>query len=181
MIYNNLLPKEYQKRTNQEKMTRFFLLFYFYAAIVFASGAVLLLPAYFSLTFQEEDILRQINLTKKSVEARRVEEAEQSIRDVNKKLEVLAAHRSSPISSYLAALSEKTLAGVTLSSIIYSKEKQTMEIHGKALERPYFLKFLENLKQEEKFKSIDSPISNLLKERDLDFVVTIVLGRPEKK
>ncbi len=162
-------------------MTRFFLLFYFYATIVFASGVVLLLPSYFSLTFQEKDILRQIELTKKSVEAKRVEEAEQSIRNVNKKLEILAAHKSSPISAYLAALSAKTLGGVTLSSITFSKEKQTLEIRGKASERPYFLKFLENLKEEERFKSINSPISNLLKERDLDFVVTVVLGKPEKK
>lgn len=179
MISHNLLPKEYIQRANYERLSRFFTILHIYVASVITIGTVLLLPSYFFLTYEEEGVRSQIEVAKKGVEVQRVEEVESKIRKINEKFALVATHPFPPVPEYLDTITGRIPEGVTLTSFAYAKDEQAIKLVGKALERDQFLQFLDNLKTEKTFLSIDSPISNLLKESDLTFTITISTGKAE--
>ncbi len=59
---------------------------------------------------------------------------------------------------------------------IDTKTKVTkLELVGRSSTRQALLDFIEKLKQNKTFTTVDSPISNLIKNRDLDFTITLTI------
>ncbi len=83
---------------------------------------------------------------------------------------------SSAAAAWALAL-ELRPAGVTLDRLEYSwvKSKPTLALAGVAAEREGLLRFIESLKASSAVAVVESPISNLVKVRDLPFELTLTL------
>lgn len=173
----NLLPPEDLQRLGHEKLTRFLILSFSLIAAALLVGGVLMLPAYFFLTLQENDTLVQIDLAQKSVQAERVKETENTIEAINAKLQSLeaASSKRTLLSSHIAAIAEHANPGISLDWLTFTREKGQVEITGTAPTRGAFLIFLDGLRRDPYFTSIESPVNNLLKDTGVAFTLTILL------
>lgn len=175
----NLLPREDLRNISYEKLSRVGLGIHVLIAIMISTGAVLLLPTYFFLTFQEHDVVRQINITKQSTEIQRVEKAEAAIKAINEKVRLLSSTTlPEPAASYLTAVRTHTPANVSITRLSFSRKDNTVEVQGAAETREDFLRFVAALHTDPLFQEISSPISNILKERKLTFTVSITARTP---
>ena len=173
MIYLNLLPEKYAAEVRHEKLIRFFSLLFTSTAAIVLIVLTLLLPSYFSLIYEKDGIDGQIAAARQSVESKRAQEAENAIKTLNTELEQVAHYPSTPLTAYLKTIAEDTPAGITLTALSYSKSHGRFDIDGHANRRDDLLAFVSRLKNETTFSSIDSPITNLLKETDAKFHLSL--------
>jgi len=180
----NLLSPEEQALIGQEKISRLLFAFFGITALLIAVGSVLLLPSFFFLSLKEPSILRQIALSKQSVEAGRVRQAEDTIHTTNEQLTTLFAENISataPLSTYLRPIADRTSPAIDIDTILFEGEKNTIAIRGIALSRNDFLSFIRLLENYPAFSSVDSPVANLLREHDLLFNITIFIKEPDEE
>lgn len=99
----------------------------------------------------------------------------------------LLAVKSSPPRGNLTALWRATLAsrptGVALESWRWQAAtdgaSEILELGGRAATRAALLQFVESLKREALFAQVDSPVSNLIRSRDINFSLKLTLAREE--
>lgn len=175
----NLLPREDLHAIGYEKLSRIAVRVHILIAAIIGAGAVLLLPTYFFLTFQEVEVVRQIDITKQSAEVHRVNEAETAIQAMNEKLRMLAGTTSpEPVATYFAVVRAETPDGVEISQLSFSRADNGLEVRGTAATREEFLKFLDALRSHALFTNVTSPITNILKDRKLTFTIDMTARTP---
>lgn len=173
-----LLPQEYGERIAYEQWARLTLVMHAGIFLVLAVGSVLLLPSYLFLTLQEPSILRQVDIANQSVAAKRVDEAEISIRAVNQQIQIFQQIRigaPSPLTTLLSEFAETVPSGVHISTISWDEADRQITIDGKADRRNVLLMFIETLKATSLFKEVDLPVSSLLKEEDISFSLIVYI------
>lgn len=74
-----------------------------------------------------------------------------------------------PISPLLISLSQITSNNLQIKSFSFSKEKKSFQLKGWSKNRETLLKFKSDLEKIEFFKNMETPISNLLKQENIDF------------
>lgn len=82
------------------------------------------------------------------------------------------------LSSVVAGIQGKLNSTVVLNSLNYQREsatKATLSLRGMAATRGALLSFIESLKTEPLFTAIDSPVSNLIRDREVAFSIVINL------
>ena len=108
------------------------------------------------------------NKTQESAQfEKQIQEANQSVSQVyglQKGLKSLT-----PVLEELVGLAPE---GVSLTDFSYEKSFSRIELNGRALLREQFLIFQKKIEESPDFTDIDSPISNLLKQKDVDFVLS---------
>jgi Tfp pilus assembly protein PilN len=177
MMYGNLLPEEYLRNIGYEKLARFFLLTYIGVGISIVVGAILLLPSFFFLTFQESGVLEQITIAKQSIEAQRIEQMETIILDTNQKLTTLTTstgYSRAPATTYIEHIASHLPATTRITSFALLPNS-TITLKGDADTRDALLIFVDNLRADSLFSSVESPITNILKERTVTYILTITL------
>lgn len=176
MTYHNLLPDQYASDVRHEKLIRFFNLLFASAAAIILILLTLLLPSYFSLIYESDGIDGQISAARQGVGSKRVQEAENAIKTLNTELAQVAHYPSTPLTAYLKTIAEDTPAGITVTALSYSKSRGTFNLDGHANRRDDLLVFVSRLQNETMFSSVDSPITNLLKETDATFHLSLTLA-----
>ena len=180
MSYNslNLLPDEDLRSIGYEKLSRFFIIIFVNLAVIIIVGAVLMLPSYFFITFQGSEEAQQVETAKKSIEAKRVQEAEEIIRATNAKLKILSEEglQARSLSSYLEALSRHVPSGLRVEQLSYGGSDNKMELAGNATTRDIFLSFLSSLRTDASFPEVHSPVTNILRDKDVDFILSLTLS-----
>lgn len=176
----NLFPPAHKKEIKKEYMRRFIVVFgLFFAAgaiveMVFSSVIFYRIDAYFKET---EKVL---GLTKKVSALNKMENLETRVDDLGR---LLAAYkdsmdrRQSPsleISLILSALPH----GVAIDSFSFGGEvnegtSRSVALTGTADTREGFLSFVEALRKIPSFAEVESPMSNLLKEKGVKFSLRI--------
>ena len=145
-------------------------------------GIVFMMPSYFLLVLSKDDILRRLDAAKENFEQKSFKNEDNEIKGVNllvsgyendqNKRKALA-----PILSKFASVSRPEI------KISYLNLRKTdggafsLFVRGKASRREAFLDYLESLKSLPEAESVASPISNLLKDNDLDFSLEIKLKK----
>ncbi|MEK7650836.1 MAG: hypothetical protein AAB364_03160 [Patescibacteria group bacterium] len=97
----------------------------------------------------------------------------------------LQAIKSLPPRAALTALWRATLASQPASVALAGwrwqagagTESATLEIAGQAATRAGLLQFIETLKRDERFANVESPVSNLIRSKDIDFTLKLTLAR----
>ena len=175
MIQHNLLPQPYAQNVRYLKLGRFVMFFFSSLAVLLITILVLFLPSYFSLSYEQEGIATEIAAAKESVSSKRVTEAEKSIKALNRDLAAIASYRQTSLVAYMHKIAEDTPPGIVLTSLSFDKKGARISIQGTAKRRDDLLDFVARLRAEPSFTSINSPITNLLKEVNAAFEITIEL------
>lgn len=171
----NLLPDEEKEIVFRERLRRAVVVAGFFISVILAVGMILMTPSYFFLSFQERDLVRSLTLSEEGARALETEGLEEKISDARVKFEHIAsaAKKKRPISPIFIKIIKSLPGGVRLNSIDYevasNNTQEKITLSGVAGTRDEFLAFEKRLKESRDFKNVDSPVSNLLSETEIDF------------
>ncbi|MCR4283885.1 MAG: hypothetical protein NUV64_01005 [Parcubacteria group bacterium] len=174
----NLLPTGDKIINKKDYLSRLFIVAGILVFSIIAITFALSLPIFFSLFFEERDLSNQFNIIMQgdsSVEADKIY-AELDI--LNKKFSLY--EKNNEEIKHISILIEKIIAlktsGIRINYFKYEKDKNDkIIITGESKNRSDFVDFRKKLEDDESFGVVSSPLSNLLKENDIKFTMTIEL------
>lgn len=177
----NLLPPKEKEALRQSLKTRSLALGMFLVAVAFLAGSIMLLPSYFlalgnfyrvssedsSLTIHDESQVKALlNLPQ----------------EIGDKLGLVASSERLPTTDYISAIVESLPQDVKLDSLSFarghSREEENgtlVSVSGEASSREALMLFSNALKESGRFLSVDVPVSNLAKDKDLPFSIKIFI------
>jgi len=172
----NLLPPEQKKSIRREYHLRL-------ATVVFSflsfTGLVLLaflLPSFFKINISYSDLARQKNqLEEKTPELKDVEMLTKTVSETMKKLRILETGLDN---AALSVVIEKIISiqpsGLEIKNLSFSLKEQESKVKltGQANTRNLLLDFVKKLGEDELFSSVDLPVSDLAKDREVKFSVS---------
>ncbi|MEK7662255.1 MAG: hypothetical protein AAB355_02025 [Patescibacteria group bacterium] len=171
----NLLPETHRKIIEAEYRSRALLTTLYFIIIFFIIAAALLLPAYF-LSREKLAVVSVDSVTVTALAKSQAEEVRREISLLNEKLAILSLEKSTlSVSEIVSLIISARGAGVYIKNMIYESRGNTskIDVFGTAKTRDALIAFVERVKKEKKFSEVYSPISNLVKEKDIDFTVQI--------
>lgn len=178
----NLLPLEYKKNQRKALLFRVSFVALTIFSLVVAASSILLLPLYLSATAQVKAEKDRLNLYKTSQSFSDTETSSRTITDTNNKISIFALEESgSQFSGVLALLNEITPSGIsitdmTLATSSMNKKNTQLELRGNASTRESLVKFVDALKAQENFESVELPVSGLVKDSNIDFNMSFVIN-----
>lgn len=166
----NLLPEQEKKRFSREEVLKIARFFSSAGTAVFIFAAILMLPSYFYLTFGASEFARALKIEEDAYRSLGVEEKLRQIKDVRVKLGVIRDYAASAPSA--SALIEKFLEsdgnGIAIANLIIRKDGSA-SIGGTAETRRDLLNFEKKLRDANIFRELNFPISNIIREADINF------------
>ncbi|MEK7643384.1 MAG: hypothetical protein AAB372_02975 [Patescibacteria group bacterium] len=177
----NLLPDSYKKELRYEAWRRYVVTFGLYFGVVALAGDLLLLPSFFALTFRFDAKQDYLSSIQKSQEFKELDETGKRLGKVNTLLRNVAGYGKDtlPVMRSLEEIINKVGSDIHLTSIeldraqVDGKPGGVIKLSGIANTRSSFLSFFDALKAHPKVKSYDSPVTNILKEQNADFNLTL--------
>ncbi len=171
MFSINLLPAYEKKVIRMEEMRRAVVFFSVLTLAVFSAGILLLMPSLLVMRFTAGELLRSLTLEEESVRQGTTGEAIMRLRAARDAIR--AIHISAAESSGASAVLERFVApghGLTVISLAVRGDGQTV-ISGHAETRADLLRFEEALRASNRFYEITFPLSNITRERNIQFSI----------
>lgn len=174
----NLLPAEDKTINKKDYLSRLFVVVGILFFIIVTIAFVLFLPVFFSLFFEKKDLAIQLNVIKQGDSSVEAEKIYADLDVLNTKL--FLYEKNNDEVRQVSTLMEKIISfktdGISLSYFKYEKDKNgKIVIMGKSASRSEFVNFKKKLEDDKSFSAVSSPLSNLLKETDINFTITIEL------
>jgi len=181
-IMLNLNTPEQKSALNKEYTTRQVVVWLGMFVVVLAISIVLLSPSYFLARIRAEAAKAELEAAKRTLDAKlppaeMVSEIQAAVRTAQD-LRPLTASRSV---YELIKIFESNPAEIKINSISFVEKAAdglrpaTATVEGWALDRESLTLFGRTLESRVEFASVDLPVSNFVKESNIDFVMTIVL------
>jgi len=172
----NLIPPGAQKQVKREYWLRVFTVWIILIASACVVVAILYVPVYVLVRSQLDAFLQAY--TQASVESESFKDSELSVEKANDIAELLsAANKALPFSSVISELEEVSdIHNVTITEFILLREKANLQpivLRGTAKSRFDLTSFRDAVEAHELFKSVELPLSNLAKDKDITFSITI--------
>jgi len=171
----NLLPKEQRKEIYTEYRFRMFILIFIFLIVTGIVAVFLLVPALFLSNSEYNELLKNLDeLKKETPELENYQNLQVMVEKTNNKLKVLQSGKEqTPLLIWGKVTADKP-AGVKIDSFSYSKnnEKTAVVISGKSSVRESLISFAKKLEAQETFENVNLPVSDLARERNLDFSIT---------
>ncbi len=174
----NVLPdslKDNIIREYKERRWVVILLFFIFAQLIFL---VFMMPSWIISKSRELDVIEQVSKMDKSETFSTANSLKPVIRTLNNELGIinrtLEYQEFTPI--FDAVLSKKTNS-IKITDISYVGNSSTtavMVLQGVSSTRDALVNFKEGLADLKLFKTIDLPISNYAKEKNIDFSITLI-------
>lgn len=155
-------------------MVIFFLLLLCTAAV----ALVLSLPSYILLEGKYKTVLDSLEVAKHLSSERRDIETETAVRELNDRVSVIiSTEKKRSAVDIISAVISKKAEGVRILRISYddSQNSGNISISGMASDREKALAFVRALEGDPIFSKAYLPVSSLVKERNLDFVISATL------
>lgn len=173
----NIIPEEKKILIQKERTRRFTLVFGIAVIFAVSISAVLLIPSYLYLIEQKKHIARIIEVLESGPIFKEIQDIENSIEGLNQKLSLFQRNQNNilNISFFIEKILEQKPPSVRITNISYNNLPKSLRISlsGSSPTRDLLLKFVENLNKEESIKKVHSPITNILKEQNIEFSLII--------
>lgn len=142
--------------------------------------ALLNVPVYVLIRSQLSAFLPEF--MQANLESKSFQESEREVVRANEIAQLLAAEQRTPLLEIITTLEGLTHAEVTITDFsvaVEKKELQPIVIHGVAQTRLALTTFRDAIEAHEMFKTADLPLSNLAKDSDIEFSITITPQQSE--
>ena len=172
----NLLPLQQKDAIYKDVLARFFSVALLIVAFWILIFFVLAYNAVFYLNLQIPAIEERLNAESETQKANIVQSVENDISELNEallRIEIIRKKEAFNFPYILRLVGGAVPGGANLRNITFQSEMMT--ISGHADERAQVLELEDMLKQEPIFKDLDSPLSNIVKERDINFTFSFSL------
>lgn len=181
----NLLPRDFQKDFRRERARRLIAAGGAAVFLAMMANIVLIFPLWAFLSLEEKELGRQLDAVKSSPAFGRVAEIEKSIRDLNEAVALFKTRESERfgITQVLESIIQNKPEGVKIESFYFSAAKEAppqpdrISVFGKAINREALIAFIQKNEADPFFASVQSPISNLLKDADFDYSLILDIAR----
>ncbi|MCH7882910.1 hypothetical protein IIA95_00650 [Patescibacteria group bacterium] len=179
----NLLPPEHQSSIRAGRIKRFVITFGTLFAFTIFANILLLAPLWLSLALQRNELTRELDSIRKSSIFAQVTDIEAAIKTLNTEIRLFRTKEKErfDITPEFRAVIDSRPAGITIDSFIFERAQKTrparISISGNALRRSTLIRFRETLEKNPLFSRIQSPISNLLKEVDIQYSFILELDK----
>lgn len=173
----NLLPENLRKEIISEYRLRLIIVVVVFVIITQISFLVFLFPSWLTSFYKERDFLAMGDEVNKSLLSLDISSTTSYINSLNLTLNIIDESLEYPklVPIINEVLSKKT-SGIKIGAIYYSvdsKNTATLNINGISDKRETLVSFTESLKNVEYMKKVDLPLSNLAKDRNIDFSINI--------
>jgi len=176
----NLLPDEYKNLVEREYQGRILtgmLLFFIITVII---SIIFLIPSYFISQIEYSSALDRAekNIPKSEPDSLGTSDIIKKINNGISLLRISSSDNKVLVNQLIDSLITKKNSLISIKSINYEMRGETakIDITGVANTRESLLLFVDNLKKEKNFAEVYSPVSNLVKERNVDFSVQIAIS-----
>lgn len=178
----NLLPHTYKEEIYREHQWRFLEVAGSTASILLGIGLVLLSPSALFLVYETSSVRDALEVAKNQHAALLRDVTTQSLlAEVRRELDLVKppVDRELGLAPLTRTLLSRRTAGVTMTTISFSRiagdtaKRATFDIAGVADTRAALLGLIASLESEPLFGKVDSPISNLVKDKDLPYTIHI--------
>jgi Tfp pilus assembly protein PilN len=173
-----LLPEQHKKRLFKEYRIRLAITFLIIVSVFFIIGIALLFPSYISLQTEKSTYKTESDALSKQIELKDKEGLTTTMDMIQSELSLVKPDETQ-IFRAINAILNQTTSDISILSLGYTrgdKSPSSINIQGVAKDRASLLTFSNNLKKELLFTSVDLPVSNLAKQTDVKFNLTL-LGR----
>lgn len=173
----NLLPENLKERIKKEYRLRLAIVILSFVVMSQIFFLIFLFPSWLNSYSKEKDYLVKSDEINKTISALDVASTTSFINFLNKKLltinDVLEYPRVVPIfNSIMSAKSQS----IRLEGIYYTSadsDSAVVTVNGLSDRRDSLVLFTDNLKKIDGFNKVDLPISNLAKDKNIDFSINI--------
>ncbi|HEY4521569.1 MAG TPA: hypothetical protein VJH05_00285 [Candidatus Paceibacterota bacterium] len=176
-----LLPKVYSQEFKKEKIIKRIFIVFILWGLFLAFGVVFLLPSYFTLVFSLDDVLRSLGTEEVAIKRKNVEGLESTISYTNSLLDsyFLGVSKQKSFSELLFSLTKNVSNGVKLTGVEFQKStggEFVFLIRGEAATRNSLILFSQKIRQLPEVKDLRSPVSNLLQETEVKFLLEALIN-----
>src|SRR3989344_3256231 len=148
----------------------------FLASTIFLISIALLLPSYFLLNAEKVRLEGETENFSKHISKKNSEGLINTLNDI-KSMVALVVPEETKIFSTIKTILARRPSSVLINSFRYTRgdgKESSLVLEGMAASRNSLISFSKNLKTDPLFKSVDLPISNLARESDVKFTMTII-------
>lgn len=172
----SILTEEYGNIIRNEKIKRLSFLFVVLLIIAGSAGVVFMSPSYFSAVFSKDSIVSRLKASEEALASIDFKSTETEVSRINNLIAEFEQNESRrrAIAPLLIKIANATPPAIALKALKLDAKKgaaAVLNITGKAATREIFIDYFEKLKKFNEAEAVISPITNLLKETDLDFAL----------
>lgn len=177
----NLLPNNLKEKVRSEYYLRLFVVIFVSVFLIQIFFLIFLSPTWFVSLNKEQEIVLQSEKANTSSLDQKVETTNKQIKSINKKLEIINSRleypRAIPVIDDI--LSRKT-ESITIKELMYEtsdKKSGKVTLKGTSDTRDSLVSFVKDLEESDILEQVDLPISNLTKDKNIEFslVINVVL------
>lgn len=174
----NLLPDSLKSEIIKEYKLRLFIISLIFVVFIELSFIVFLSPSFVISYYREKDVELRVEALEKSSVTANANSIKPIIKSLNSDLNTIdkTLQYAETIPIIDAVISEKNnfIQITDISYISLSTSTATIVIQGVSLTRDSLVNFKKSLEDSKNFRNIDLPISNLAKDRDIKFSMTMI-------
>lgn len=174
----NLLPDNEKIKIKKEYRNKILIIILTISAVVFSLSLVLLVPSLLFARAQSYLIERNTETVKKVSVAKDQEYIKKTASDINYKVSIVESSPENYIfSDSLNNIISSKISGVQITGVFFEKQDKKgeitnmFEIRGTANKREDLINFAKELESRKYFAKINLPVSNYVKDRDIEFNV----------
>lgn len=158
---------------------RFVVLFGVFATAILLIFGVLLVPSILFLYYKKSDLSRALEVEKESQQIVNVQSTISDVAALNKSADALKSFENSRISfgDLFDSIAEVSPQGVVFTLFEFDAQRNSVAVKGTSQRREQFLALKEGLEKNPLIASVASPISNIIKESNIQFAITITLKK----
>ena len=176
----NLLPENLKEKVKSEYRLR--LLITIFVLIIFLQVFFLitLLPSWIISDYKENITSNQLAETKQTTLYKDADNVVANIKSINIKLNFINTLDYPKVTNYIKVIVSNKSRSVHINRLSYApaaKNTIAIVLGGVSDSREALVTFIKNLQNSGSFKTADLPISNLAKEKDLDFSVNLSIAK----
>ena len=174
------LEEVYIKEVYRAKIARILFAFIALLALVVIVAIIFMFPSYFILLLSKNELARRLQTEQSTVARLQLKDMEDKIKVINNKVKFSESNelKRKSFSKLIGDISNISSGGVRLESFELKKNSDglfVINLHGKADTRDNFLSYVQALKNLPDFSSVNSPISNILPSRAVNFSLDVAV------
>jgi hypothetical protein len=181
----NVLPENLKQIIRTEYKQRFWIVSSVLVLGVELCAILFLAPSLVVSTYKEKDLLSTIAVVSSSaapsitlpVSSDENKSRNLSIPETNQLLKIIDTELKYPKNSpYLDSILSLKMEGITIDQFSYTSTDSThaeISLSGRSSTRESLASFVKSLKASKRFSSVDLPVSNLAKDKNIDFSISI--------
>ena len=175
MLKLNLLPPHDKKDLELAKLSRLIASLAVWFLIFLIIFTLLLVSTYFSLSIFLEEQRKLIEVRQSDPKMQEILEIEEKIKQTNQIVKQVCLKQEEMIlwTPILEKMAKLVPSGIYLTNFSYQTTDNQIILNGWANQRENLLDFQESLEEDSFFEEVEAPLSNLIKQKDIDFSFTL--------